>query len=372
MRRIDSLTSLRMVAALAIFVHHCIRITEDNILQNPNMHRISVELMAGVTFFFVLSGFIITYSFKSHLHKGSFDRFDFLFFRFARLYPTHLATLVLAALVYTNFGAFFSAQLVLPSIADIFLVQSWIPDFSYNFSFNGVAWSISDEIFFYASFCLLALFPMRTVSSIFVALLVVIIAASYFDHDPSRDTSWLFYVNPAFRIFDFIAGMLTYHIYSSRRIAPSFTQATAFELLALLALVVTAWLRLSVIPVLNEIRDISYVPAFCLIVLAFSLNTGALSRLLQSPRLVLLGHASFSFYMIHQLVLNLTYRLHPVHDMSSALIAFATAFLVCIIASIFIFRYFEQPANRVLRNFWLSKRKGGQRPPKLERYVSLS
>src|SRR5215211_379058 len=106
---IDVLTSLRFVAILLIYFHH---------LSFPGGLG-----PAAVTFFFVLSGFIIAYS-----NQGKFLSLDvnelkyFYIRRISRVYPLHILTFFISLpIIYvTNFKTnFFSALL------NIFLLQSY-------------------------------------------------------------------------------------------------------------------------------------------------------------------------------------------------------------------------------------------------------
>jgi peptidoglycan/LPS O-acetylase OafA/YrhL len=101
---------------------------------------------AGVSFFFVLSGFILAFNYAPRVA----DRGDFWFRRFARIWPTHALTFVIAipiGLDTTNFVG--SAATAVLNLA---LLQSWMPQPEIYFSFNRLSWSISNEAFYYALF----------------------------------------------------------------------------------------------------------------------------------------------------------------------------------------------------------------------------
>lgn len=87
--QLRALTGLRFIAAFAIVIHHSrgLFFTPEALAPYP--------LDIGVSLFFVLSGFILTY-----VHPKLPTRHDiyrFYIARFARIWPVHLASLALAA-----------------------------------------------------------------------------------------------------------------------------------------------------------------------------------------------------------------------------------------------------------------------------------
>lgn len=115
---------------------------------------------AGVTFFFVLSGFVLTYSHRDEAN-AVFDRRTFWLKRVARIYPTHILTLIISIPLMISHGLNPKGSILIAGNA--LLLQSWIPTSGGYFSGNPVAWSISDEAFFYALFPFLCKHPVRHV-----------------------------------------------------------------------------------------------------------------------------------------------------------------------------------------------------------------
>jgi hypothetical protein len=96
-RPLDGLTSLRFFAAAMVLVYHYWRSYLPGVAV-----PIGLDLgYAGVTFFFVLSGFILAYNYES---AGAFPRHElgrYRVARLARIWPVHL----LAILVFLPFFA---------------------------------------------------------------------------------------------------------------------------------------------------------------------------------------------------------------------------------------------------------------------------
>lgn len=145
--KLHSLTSLRFFAAAFVVLGHLPSAARDSgFLQ---------ESFMGVTFFFVLSGFILSFSYAGRIQQGQTSYSDFIASRFARIYPLHFLMMVWAIPLAVVAG--YPAQKVaIQAAAHLTLTQAYIPDKSIFFSFNAPAWSLSVEMLFYALFPLLA------------------------------------------------------------------------------------------------------------------------------------------------------------------------------------------------------------------------
>lgn len=200
-RAILPLTSFRFVAAAMIVVHHAI--AENGLTPLP------LPLDQGVSFFFVLSGFILAYSYPRFENLAEVRRF--LIFRIARVWPAHAVTAVAAIF-------FFSAPLDFKIIANLAMVHAWVPNWPYYFSYNGVSWGISTEFFFYLVFPLLIigrgvslLWKLPLCAGLLVAL--IIIGRKFnLPNITTADTPslhGLLYISPLARLLEFVAGMAT-------------------------------------------------------------------------------------------------------------------------------------------------------------------
>ncbi|MFD0395954.1 acyltransferase family protein [Streptomyces nogalater] len=149
-----SLTGMRGVASVIVFLCHIIILAGDlpyevdvlTIFEDPEIRETyrSVFGFVGytcVSFFFVTSGFILTWASRPNDTLARFWRR-----RFFKIFPLHLVTYGIGMLVLT--GANTGAK----DLPAIFLVQNWVPDTRVIFSANGPSWSISAEVFFYFLF----------------------------------------------------------------------------------------------------------------------------------------------------------------------------------------------------------------------------
>src|SRR5260370_3381114 len=117
----------------------------------------------GVSFFFVLSGFILVYTYAGRPMILK----DFWRARFARIYPAYAFSLLVTAPFFffavltmnIPFFAWAKAHLKFVSVLVVSLLQAWVPPAA--LSWNAVAWSLSVEAFFYLLFPFLLLFFVR-------------------------------------------------------------------------------------------------------------------------------------------------------------------------------------------------------------------
>jgi peptidoglycan/LPS O-acetylase OafA/YrhL len=357
------LTAFRFFAALAVFFHHMDYYCGRDPLLAKVYPSILYEGFSGVTFFFVLSGFILTYNY--HHVFATFrwpEAWKFYAARFARIYPVHVLTFI--AMLPLCYGAFLVATgtATLRAVANLTLTQSYIPRNDYYFSYNAPSWSLSDEFFFYASlpFLLWSLVSLRlargsrpAVLSIgFLALALGL--AWHWRNDPRFH--WLCYINPVCRCVDFTAGVTLCLAYLTMREwltgkGPRII-ATVLEFACLAGLAVAVYYAQAV-PFAVRLGSY-YTPAMAAIIFIFAFQRGWLSALVSTRPFWVLGEISFSFYMFHMVVLcyakAYTVQLHldRLGPRTSILIFFATTLLIS-----FLCHYgFERPMRERLKR-WL-------------------
>ncbi|EFC7604137.1 acyltransferase [Escherichia coli] len=349
---IQGLTSLRMFAALGVFVSHLGLLSQSSIGVFNTAAKYFFNGYIGVTFFYILSGFIINYSFINHVKKEAFSNKDFIVYRIARIFPVHIVALLCFILIFMHgkMGDGISKEML---ISNVFLVQSFIPIQDYYFSFNSVSWSISCEMFFYVSFCFLTRLKTKYLACV---LLFVLVINFYFLINPPITISqhWLFYINPVFRIGDFIIGMMLCRVFINTSARPNNTVCSIIEIASILSLLLTVYIATNYITYMNIKYDVLYIPCMAFIVIAFAFNGGILSKILKNRFMVLLGEASFSFYMFHWMIIQIVTKILSVEkdNFIDMLVYVVLSLFVSIIASILSFKLIEMPINKTIRRCW--------------------
>jgi peptidoglycan/LPS O-acetylase OafA/YrhL len=332
--KLPALTTLRFIAAALVVTTHADPLFD---LTGPSMHP---ALEQAVCFFFTLSGFILAYNYPTLDVLG---RRRFLVARVARMYPVHVAALIVFVLVShadPPTTVYKITRTPLTLLANLAMVHSWIPLQRFNLSFNAASWSISTEFFFY--FWFIAMVPIwrRTwrLQVAFSALLAVaLIALAVVFHLPgdslqnTPSISSVLYAHPFARLLDFVLGMVAAHalrVWGSK-VRVGLGAATAIEATALVvpAAILMAperilgflWISLTsrplptgdswvLIPATWLHHDLNVVP-FAFLIFVMALQRGLVSRALAFPVFVLLGEMSYSLYLLHPSVLAL-YEAH--------------------------------------------------------------
>jgi peptidoglycan/LPS O-acetylase OafA/YrhL len=164
-QQLDALTGLRIVAAMWVFLHHFSDVIFGLLPALLFLEPLFDRGGAGVDLFFMLSGFILAYTYLARLGAGvkGTSYVGFIRLRIARVYPVHIATL-LSSLVLMVGASFAGVQVggtvhtPWALVQNLLLVQAW---FNQPYSWNGVAWSVSAEWFVYLAFPLVAVLIIK-------------------------------------------------------------------------------------------------------------------------------------------------------------------------------------------------------------------
>ncbi|CAB5279523.1 putative acyltransferase [Burkholderia multivorans] len=301
---IPALTGLRFVAAVSVVAFHA---PLFGILPDHWFGRF--QLMQGVSFFFVLSGFILQYNYRDSISRIGFARFISL--RIAKIWPLHLATLALYFLLIGGSLTFWWNAMTPWTFASVFaLLQAWIPNPEIYFAMNGSAWTLSVELFFYMCFPVLCPIirraPRITAFASITAVLTYAFIMSHATH--GLDQAGLYSVIPFSRIAEFVVGAAVAELRFARTsMKPSASFAGAIEILLLVLVVVwnyligSTWEGAAAVvgtALATLWRHTGSMPVFALLLYFYSFNKGIISRLLSSKALIILGETSFALYLV--------------------------------------------------------------------------
>jgi len=165
------LDAARSVAALAVVCWHWQHFWNlDTSAWSRNIdlmpfHQLLYPLYLGgwlaVDFFFMLSGFVMCLVYRERISAGSLSFSKYMFYRFSRLYPLHLVTLLFIALIQSIWIVAKGNLLLFPVsqpdyydinhfVLQIFFASQW--GLQKGPSFNDPVWSVSIEILLYMMF----------------------------------------------------------------------------------------------------------------------------------------------------------------------------------------------------------------------------
>jgi peptidoglycan/LPS O-acetylase OafA/YrhL len=318
------LTSTRFFAAMAVLLGHF-----NDFIGMPEWLARWISGGFGVSFFFVLSGFILCYVYWEHFESGParepYRRY--LIARFARIYPSYAAALVLITAFYLLENAIRPGTFQPPAnaltswLANLFALQTFAPSIATQQAWNAPSWSISTEFGFYlvcplilaalAAYCrgtrrLLALLVATWVYAIAMQAAIVVLVFRYgwdqqfwADIVASRNIFW--------RIHEFLTGVIAARLLYGGHVAWLARSALFRNLLLLASLALVTVLNLAPWPadpasivVMRQFRlDVAYTIPFAGIVLALAAGPTFASPLLSRPSWVFLGDISYGIYIYH-------------------------------------------------------------------------
>lgn len=335
-RRLARLDGLRGLAALGVFLHHVAFFCGDRAVGLPLLlwpaGWIIERGWALVDLFFVLSGYVFAHAYGAPGQlrvPGAMA--DFWVARIARLWPLHLATLVLFSLIGWGRG-----NDLWHFILNVLMLQGF--DLKAPFSFNLVSWSLSAELLAYALFAAAARIGDRALFRL--AVLAVLGNACWLAQGGYLGGPWHGEV-----IARGLLGFFTGHLlWRGRDAAARLPTACLVAILAggfylsrgegspLLPLGLLSW------------------PAAVLLALRMPW--------LERGTMAWLGDRSFGIYMVHLLVIRTINAFWPSLGMGlvGLLLNHGTIILLTLICAEGAYRLIEMPARKALRTAWAARR----------------
>ncbi|MFF1453388.1 acyltransferase family protein [Streptomyces sp. NPDC058274] len=222
---LPGLALARLPASFFILTSHIVGVGlfADQALQSHVYGALSKIGYTSVSFFIVLSGFVLTWTSRG----TALDWRRFMSRRVVKVIPVHLIAWVICLALFA--ATTFPLGTIL---ANLFLVQAWVPDHTVYFAVNNPAWTLSVEICFYVAFPLLygllVKRSTRTLRTLTVLLTAAVVALPFvlslfpdgttfrspgmnYHGRPEAISEWKFwlvYICPAARMAESVLGML--------------------------------------------------------------------------------------------------------------------------------------------------------------------
>lgn len=304
--RLPSLTGMRFLAAFLVFACHACLLgyfTEATAAHFTNFAYSAGWI--GVEFFFLLSGFVLTWSARDGDLKRRFWRR-----RLFKIYPNYLVVWVAALVLAVLVGQFDGFSNLLPSL---FVVHTWTPDINVIVSNNPVTWSLACEAFFYLVFPFVYRLIKRippsglwwavgVVTAAIVALPAISTLLPSSEAMPGLDLSlnqnWFLEWFPATRCLDFILGILMARVVQTNR----WIGLGIGRSLGIVAVGVIV--QQLVFPTGYSLEATVALPLALLITSVAVADASGRRSPFRARWLVWLGVVSYAFYLVHFLVLN--------------------------------------------------------------------
>lgn len=332
--RLAALDSLRGIAALAVVLYHYTGGYEEVVGPHTRpVHAFPIGHF-GVELFFVISGFVIAWTLQR-----STSAYAFAVSRFARLYPAYLAALVLIGAVL--FGIGFNPQHVSP-LALIPNLAIGLPPLVAQPNLDPSFWTLGLEVAFYGLAAVMT-FALPRLSMEVWCLGWMASALAMQAFLPDNLQAQLLTCSGFAELF--VLGAMSFRLLETERVKP---------------LTVATWLVAAAIAFVSiEKGHVAVHVRYGALVLIFTaiIALAAKDRLapLRLRPLVALGQASYSLYLIHQILgFYIIATLERVGAPPPAAIAVALVVVVC--TALLLRAVVEAPGQRLVRG-WLGLRK---------------
>ncbi|MEU6127060.1 acyltransferase [Streptomyces sp. NPDC047123] len=309
---LPSLTGIRFLAALLVFCAH------STMLFNPLEPTASFTFFAdpdvakpladffdsagniGVSFFFVLSGFVLTWSAKPGERVTRFWRR-----RALKVYPNHIVTWALAMWLFA------SATPLHAWLPNLFLVHTFSNRVDTVQSVNFPSWSLCSELLFYALFPLFIVLVRRIAerrlwlwAGAMVAGVAGVTLVTRLIPGDARlpgleltvNQQWFSYAFPPPRLFEFVLGMML------ARIVAAGLWPRISLLPSVIAFAVGYYAAIAA-PAPYSFSLTTVIPVGMIICAAASSDLRGEQGWLTSRTMVWLGNVSFAFYLVQVLVI---------------------------------------------------------------------
>jgi peptidoglycan/LPS O-acetylase OafA/YrhL len=288
------LTSLRFFAALWVIIF-----TYWPLLAGHIDIGLFNKGYLGVELFFVLSGFILGHVYLDEIGEGRFVYGRFLVHRIARIYPLHIATLLLT--LGMVFAASARGMNLDPNIASweslpaqLLMVHAW--GLAPEAAWNHPSWSISAEWFAYLLFPVIAAIAWHMKNKPMIAVgfsaLFLVLAYTVFPLFSGFDLTHATFQWGALRILPcFVFGAMLNLAYRSGAVSNP-NMATLGAAISSLMIIVSSSFA-------GTGNDMFIVLALGLMILSLAGFAREDASLISSPVLVYLGEISFAMYMLY-------------------------------------------------------------------------
>ena len=354
------LTSLRFFAAALVVAFHY---DPDKLIRLPAFVQNWLETgYEAVTFFFLLSGFVLSYVyFGSDPGRTNTSLRAFFIARFGRLFPAYYFSLLIA-LPFFLAPSFFEDHPASPNhvyhgLLVVTSLQSWWPPAA--LAWNPPAWSVSVEWFLYATFPVIAWATRFIPGGVFLVLSFLLVAAvaafrvlvmePLMEDEPEKWRSFVLFF-PLFHLPQFIFGIALGRVHLiGPKLPPAFAgwlfTAGAVGLMVLFS-------DLQDLP--PRIRSNAVLAIFFSMLIYGAAQEGHYAyRALSVRPLVYLGNISYAMYAVHQ-PLEFYWEWQGPREQGWGLpsyLDFALYFLLVVAVAAFCYRFVETPLRHRIRRW---------------------
>lgn len=381
--KINGLTGIRAIAALWVLFYHSTTVFFlpqpflNTLLDSmdPRVPALASYGFLGVDIFFMLSGFVMSYTYYTHFSKiTSVNHWlrnyaHYIIFRLARIYPALLFVFFAGSvLVFTNltilpsphlkhFSVFLQSLPTVLTLTYTILLTNIDAFLNAYWSFNSPLWTVSVEWASYIAFPIAVLLTatLRKRELLMIAVFLLVILQLYIYIDPPKPelssvSFFIFGLHALTRICaDFFLGYAGFRIF--QEIKP-LNNPCYIDFIIL----ITIMLIIILIDYFHTIETL-IIALLGVFIFCVALNPPITNKLLANRTMIYLGEISYSVYLVHFIILQLVLKFILTHHLFIYLqqawywkvAAFSVFLFSVFVVSVLLYHGVEKPARRVMR-----------------------
>lgn len=353
---IPALTGIRAIAVYLIFFKHLNFFSPQT---QPNLYLFVNQFYTFLTFFFVLSGFLIYYKYHEISSLNKTRLYNYFINRISRVFPILIILISITFILGYYHGLYTGKEAVKLYLLNISLLKGFSSD--YLLTGIGPSWSMSVEELFYLLSPLIFLFTKKVLSLVkFVILfyLLGLLITYIFSLHPTEGffSNNIFMFNYTFfgRAFEFACGIYLAMLVKGK-IKPLISKSPGKIILYTGLIIVVASVTLLFLIARNYeimhatdsipgilINNLLMPVGIVFIFYSLIYHKSLLQQFLSSRLMVALGNSTYSFYLLHT-----TFVLSYIFKFISSNIFIA--FILMILISFIFHKTVEQPLAILLR-----------------------
>ena len=361
-RPLTALTGIRFFAALFVVIFHS-RVAAFLAANGlPYASNFFANGYMAVTLFFVLSGFILAYTYRSQIETPQ-HRLRFWQARFARIWPVYALSFVCVSVPFLS-----SIPPPGRALATLLMVQAWNPLHSaYAGDWNFSCWTLSVEALFYFTFPWFQVRLERLSRRWLLTLGAILLLGSTMARIPTRALGVLyqgvfrFIPLPVIFLPVFLVGMILGNLYLEDNASTALRGSGLFTWIGSLVVIVSLCL-----PFQSPATSFVLI-GYTILVYGLAAEPTFISRLLSTPLLILGGGMSYSMYLMQ---LPVRFWVKPVFAAAKEPDGFWNMVVVIVVLLLFswvTFQFVEEPARKWLRSKFAAADRKLERQAELHR-----
>ncbi|MEP2236872.1 MAG: acyltransferase [Maribacter sp.] len=291
MNRIYNLDYLRGLAAFGIMIYHYLTWTYGKYSAETFLGKFGIY---GVSIFYILSGLTLYYVYYSRMNFSKNDLSSFFRKRIFRIFPLLWLVTIIAVILSRK----------IPNFYDLFLNLTGLFGFlKWDTYFSTGAWSIGNELVFYAFLPVFILLSksyksIMTIFSIIIFSLYVYFAFFLLNDELPLSKQWTSYVNPLNQVFLFLGGFLIGLFLNNVKLKNTILSIGLLASILIFILYPVSGDTINIVTGFNRLGLTACCLVICATIYKISIK---LPSFIHKP-LMIIGETSYSIYLLHPLV----------------------------------------------------------------------